>query len=230
MSNSLKLQFVDTKEEHIDVEIEHADRSKIHPVKIRNIHVANLKLSSTAYPKLNFVLNNQLQNSQGHIELKTDYDDAPDLQDPNRMLTTKITFAKFGSLDSPDAMTTNVALQITRPFTHTDFLLRVIHEEKFKAGKTHNVVTTLRYSPGKEIKSIVSVYFPVHTTYGFDILLNITAPSFEPCTANFKLTELGRKDYDVSFHTCPLLNFLDEPLLKYFHRSSSTEPGSPGIP
>lgn len=192
-------RFIETKEEHIDFEIEYADRSKIHPVKVRNIHVANLKLSSTAYPKLNFVLNNQLQNSQGHIELKTEYDDAPDLKNPNRMLTTKITFAKFGSLDSPDATTTNVALQITRPYTHTDFLLRVIHEEKFKAGKTHNAVITLRYSPKKEITSIVSVYFPVHTIYGFDLLLNITAPSFEPCAANFILTELSRKDYDVSF-------------------------------
>lgn len=186
------------KDEHIDVEIEYADRSKIYPVKIRNIYIANLKVQASAYPKFNFVLNNTLQNSLGHVELKTEFNDAPDLQDPRHTFTTKLTYAKFGKIESPDLTTTNVAIQITRPYTHTDFLFRILHEEGFKYGKTHNVLGVLRYAPNKEIRSIVSVYFPVHSFHGFDLSLNVTAPSFEPCTVDFKLTELNRKQYTVS--------------------------------
>lgn len=90
----------------------------------RETYKADLKLQSTAYPKLNFALRNQFQHSLGHLEAIIDYNDATDFTDPKHSLITKITLARFAK--GTESSTTNAAIEITRPVTHTDFLLRIM--------------------------------------------------------------------------------------------------------
>lgn len=90
----------------------------------RDTYKAYIKLQSTAYPKLNFALNNQIQQSLGHIEAIIDFNDATDFTDPRHSLITKITVARFAK--GTESSTTNAAIEITRPVTHTDFLLRIM--------------------------------------------------------------------------------------------------------
>lgn len=92
--------------------------------KSRETFIGDLQLQSTAYPKLNFAVRTQFQHSLGHMEVTIEYNDASDFKDPNHSLITKLTLARFSV--GTESATTNAAIEITRPFTHTDFLLRIM--------------------------------------------------------------------------------------------------------
>uniref|UniRef100_W4VR36 Putative lipoprotein n=1 Tax=Corethrella appendiculata TaxID=1370023 RepID=W4VR36_9DIPT len=183
-------RFLDNPQQTIDFEAELANRSNRGRTEI----IGSLQLKSTAYPYLNFTTNMKFLSALGHIELKTQFNNAPDLKDPNYTLTTRLVFAKFHSLGSD---LTTASYEIIRLKTKTDFKIMLRHEEKVKKGMEYNSLLLLRYAPQKEVTAFSSILLPKTQLFAIDIATNITVPHLDSCVLNLKINEKERNEYNI---------------------------------
>lgn len=188
---NMKYQFLDQKQETVEIEGELANRSQRGQVD----YEGNTKLQSSAYPQFNFAFDTKYIAAMGHMDWVLRLNNAPDLIDSNYTLTTRIVFARHHNSDTGR---TTASIEITRPKSKTDLKASIEYDEKSKNGTEHMVRLLGRYATGKEITAVLSVLLPRKHVFGVDVALNITVPALDSCTATFKLLEKDRKEYSVS--------------------------------
>lgn len=208
-------KFAGKPEQSIDIDTELANRSQ--RLRERTEYTGLLKFVSSQYPQYNFALNTGFISSLGHIEIRCDMNNAPDLivikfskrfhyyflkynlQDSSYTLSTKITLAK-NSEDSKNSRTT-FTVEVTRPRSTTDLKFHVRYDEHYKNGTEHNVVLLVRYSPKKEVVATGSVLIPRGPLFGIDSRFTLSIPDLNNCSAAVKIKERVKKDYVVSYLT-----------------------------
>lgn len=116
-------------------------------------------------------------------------------KDPNYTLTLRLLFARY---HITDGTRTSAAVELTRPKSKADVKIQIKHEEKLKKGLDHNVLIVVRYAPGKEVTTVLSLLFPKRNLFALDAALNIKVPDFDSCVVNLKIYEKIRKEYNVS--------------------------------
>lgn len=83
--------------------------------KSKTEYKGDMKLNTTAYPKMNFVSHASWLSLQGHIEGKLTHNNAPDLQDPRYTSTVQVMFARQNDDYEPDVSRTRAAVGFTVP-------------------------------------------------------------------------------------------------------------------
>ncbi|GAB0088507.1 uncharacterized protein DMENIID0001_029540 [Sergentomyia squamirostris] len=189
---TIEYRFLDQKIETVEFQGDIANRSQ----KSKTDYQGSAKLKTTAYEKYNFAGNMRYISAMGHADWRLNFNNAKDLVDPAYNLGVRIIFARFHQMDSGR---TTASIEIVRPVSKTDLKFMVKYEEKVKNGSEHNVLLLARYAPQKEITGVVSLLFPRRQLFAVDAALNLTVPSFDSCTANLKLYENARKEYNIDF-------------------------------
>jgi hypothetical protein len=205
-------KFSGKKEETIDIDAELANRSQKN--RGRTEYVASLKFLSSAYQSYNFHSLASFISSLGHLELKLDLNNAPDLQvrfdviqhewsdnkilfqDPLYTLSSKVTLAK----NTEDIRTSRTvfSVEVTRPISSTDLKFYIKYDENYKNGTEHNILCLIRYSPKTEVALTGSVLLSRGPLYGIDAMFSLTLPELKKCSAIVKIKERTKKDYYVS--------------------------------
>ncbi|XP_055638867.1 uncharacterized protein LOC129776937 isoform X2 [Toxorhynchites rutilus septentrionalis] len=185
---SMDYRFINGKLERLTLGGTLANRSN----RGRTEYHGSFDLRSTAYPYFDFASNLKFLSAMGHIECKVEYNNAPDLKDPNYTTTLRLIFARF---HVPDSGRTKASVELTRPRSRMDFKAMIKHENNIKKGTEHNVLMLLRYATNKEVTAVFSVYLPRGVLFAIDTAANITVPGFDSCTIHFRVTEKIRKEY-----------------------------------
>ncbi|KAH8412988.1 hypothetical protein KR009_007324, partial [Drosophila setifemur] len=158
----------------------------------------NMKLQTSAYPKLNFASNSTWLSLQGHTEGMITYNNAPDYVNPNYTSLMRVVFARSHSEDPIlEGSRTRASLELKLPRSKIDYRIMVKHEERSKNGSEHNVVVGLKYAPDKEVTGLFSVHLPRRNLFVIDAYMNVTVPEFNSCTASLKVNEKATKDYMI---------------------------------
>ncbi|XP_034475095.1 uncharacterized protein LOC117782196 [Drosophila innubila] len=191
---TINYRFKDAKIETINFAgrlLDNSDKSKTE-------YRGNMKLRTTAYPKLNFASNATWLSLQGHTEGIFTYNNAPDYINPNYTSLVRLIFARSQSEDAIfDGTRTRASLELKLPRSKIDYRIMVKHEERSKNGTENNVIIGLKYAPEKEITGLFSVYLPRRSLFAVDAYMNISVPEFNSCTASLKVNEIETKDYMV---------------------------------
>ncbi|XP_017025668.1 uncharacterized protein Apoltp [Drosophila kikkawai] len=166
--------------------------------KAKTEYRGNMKLQTTAYPKLNFASEATWLSLQGHTEGVITYNNAPDYVDPNFTSLLRLIFARSHSEDSIwEGSRTRASLELKLPRSKIDYRIMVKHEERIKNGTEHNVIVGLKYAPEKEVTGLFSVHLPRKNLFAIDAYMNVTVPEFNSCTARLKVNEKATKDYII---------------------------------
>ncbi|TDG46759.1 hypothetical protein AWZ03_006806 [Drosophila navojoa] len=164
--------------------------------KSKTEYRGNVKLRTTAYPKLNFVSNATWLSLQGHTEGFLTYNNAPDYINPNYTSLIRVIFARSSSENvTLEGSRTRASLELKLPKTNIDYRILVKHEERSKNGTEHNVIVGLKYAPDKEVTGLFSVHLPRRSLFAIDAYMNVSVPDFNSCTASVKVNEKSPKDY-----------------------------------
>ncbi|XP_037927466.1 apolipophorins [Teleopsis dalmanni] len=164
--------------------------------KSKTEYRTNVKLKTSAYPKLNFASNGTLLSLQGHTEGYITYNNATNIIDPSHTSSMRIVFARSLSDDQNfDGSRTRASFEVKVPKSKVDFRILAKHEERSKNGTEHNVILSLRYAPEKEATGLFSIHLPRRSLFAVDSYMNISIPEFNSCTARIKLTEKTPNDY-----------------------------------
>lgn len=91
--------------------------------KTKTEYKGDMKLNTTAYPKMNFVSQASWLSLQGHVEGKFTHNNSPDLQDPKHTSTVKVMFARQADDFEPDQSRTRAAIGLTIPKSNVYFRL-----------------------------------------------------------------------------------------------------------
>lgn len=75
------------------------------------------KLQSSAYRHLNFASKFKFIQAMGHVEAKVDFNNAPDLIDPEYNLAVRMVFVRHLQLELGR---TTASIEVTRPKSKTD--------------------------------------------------------------------------------------------------------------
>ncbi|EDW76449.2 uncharacterized protein Dwil_GK14654 [Drosophila willistoni] len=170
--------------------VNNGDRSKTE-------YRGNMKLRTSAYPKLNFASNATWLSLQGHTEGMITYNNAPDYTNPNYTSLIRLIFARSQSENMAEASKTRASLELKLPRSKIDYRILVKHEERNKNGTEHNVIVGLKYAPEKEVTGLFSVHLPRRQLFAIDAYMNVTVPDFNSCTASIKVNEKAVKDYII---------------------------------
>ncbi|XP_016937028.3 uncharacterized protein Apoltp [Drosophila suzukii] len=166
--------------------------------KTKTEYRGNMKLQTSAYPKLNFASDSTWLSLQGHTEGMITYNNAPDYVNPNYTSLLRLVFARSHSEDSVlEGSRTRASLELKLPRSKIDYRILVNHEERIKNGTEHNVIVGLKYAPDKEITGLFSVHLPRRNLFAIDAYMNVTVPEFNSCTASLKVNEKATKDYII---------------------------------
>ncbi|EDW03099.1 uncharacterized protein LOC6561417 [Drosophila grimshawi] len=166
--------------------------------KSKTEYHGNVKLRTTAYPKLNFASNATWLSLQGHTEGVLTYNNAPDYVNPNYTSMARVIFARSKSEDVLlEGSRTRASLELKVPRSKIDYRILIKHEERSKNGTENNVIIGLKYAPEKEITGLFSVHLPYRNLFAIDAYMNISVPEFNSCTASLKVNEKATKDYMV---------------------------------
>lgn len=94
--------------------------------KSKTEYRGNVKLRTSAYPKLNFVSNATWLSLQGHTEGVLTYNNAPNLIDPNYTSMTRLIFARSHS-DDPlwEGSRTKASFELKIPRSNVDYRILV---------------------------------------------------------------------------------------------------------
>ncbi|XP_017105517.3 uncharacterized protein Apoltp [Drosophila bipectinata] len=191
---TVKYRFQSNKIEEINFAgklVNNGDQSKTE-------YRGNMKLQTSAYPKLNFASEASWLSLQGHTEGMITYNNAPDYMNPNYTSLLRMVFARSQSEDLIwEGARTRASLELKLPRSKIDYRIMVKHEERSKNGSEHNVIVGLKYAPDKEITGLFSVHLPRRTLFAVDAYMNVTVPDFNSCTASVKVNEKATKDYII---------------------------------
>ncbi|XP_064556915.1 uncharacterized protein Apoltp [Drosophila montana] len=166
--------------------------------KSKTEYRGNVKLRTSAYPKLNFASNATWLSLQGHTEGVLTYNNAPNYINPNYTSMVRVIFARSSSEDAIlEGSRTRASLELKLPRSKIDYRILVKHEERSKNGTEHNVIVGLKYAPEKEITGLFSVHLPRRSLFVIDAYMNVSVPEFNSCTASLKVNEKATKDYMV---------------------------------
>ncbi|XP_043065229.1 LOW QUALITY PROTEIN: uncharacterized protein LOC108101203 [Drosophila ficusphila] len=166
--------------------------------KTKTEYRGNMKLQTSAYPKLNFASDVTWLSLQGHTEGMITYNNAPDYINPNYTSLLRLVFARSNSEDSIlEGSRTRASLELKLPRSKIDYRISVKHEERSKNGTEHNVIVGLKYAPEKEVTGLFSVHLPRRSLFAIDAYMNVTVPEFNSCTAILKVNEKATKDYII---------------------------------
>jgi hypothetical protein len=196
---TLLYKFSGQKQETVDILLELANRSQ----RLEN-YIAALTFESSSYPNYNFFSNASFISSRmGHAELRLDFNNAPDLMDPNHTLSTKVSLAK--NSDGSKNSETTFAIEVTRPLNSVDLKFYVKYDALYKNGTEHTVLVIVRYSPNQEVLVKTSIFVPKGNLFGFDATFLMTIPDMGSCSADVMVQERMRKDYLVRFQNFSFL-------------------------
>ncbi|XP_032572582.1 uncharacterized protein LOC6611837 [Drosophila sechellia] len=191
---TIKYRFQANKIEEINFAgklVNNGDKSKTE-------YRGNMKLQTSAYPKLNFASESTWLSLQGHTEGMINYNNAPDYVNPNYTSLVRLVFARSQADDTfLDEMQTRASLELKLPRSKIDYRILVRHKEHMKNGTEHNVIVGLKYAPEKEITGLFSVHLPRRNLFAIDAYMNVTVPEFNSCTASLKVNEKATKDYII---------------------------------
>ncbi|XP_034669576.1 uncharacterized protein LOC117902369 [Drosophila subobscura] len=158
----------------------------------------NMKLRTSAYPKLNFASNATWLSLQGHTEGMITYNNAPDYANPNYTSILRLIFARSQSEDLIwEGSRTRASVELKLPRSKIDYRIMVKHEERSKNGTEHNVIVGLKYAPEREVTGLFSVHLPRRNLFAIDAYMNVTVPEFNSCTASLKVNEKAPKEYMI---------------------------------
>ncbi|XP_005177435.1 apolipophorins [Musca domestica] len=167
--------------------------------KSKTEYQGNAKLTSSAYPKLNFIGDATWLSLQGHTEGKLTFNTGPKFLDAKQASTMRLIFARnYNEDQAAEGSNTRASFEIKVPKSKMDYKVSFKHEERTKNGTEHNVVLGLRYAPEKEATGLFSIHLPRRNLFAVDAYFNITVPEFDSCTARVKLTEAPAKNYQVN--------------------------------
>lgn len=86
----------------------------------------NMKLKTTAYPKLNFASNVTWMSLQGHTEGVVTYNNAPDYTNPNYTSMLRVIFARSHSEDNIlEGSRTRASVELKLPRSKIDYAVSV---------------------------------------------------------------------------------------------------------
>lgn len=190
---SMDYRFINSKSERLTLGGVFSNRSN----RGRTEYHGSFDLRSTAYPHFDFATAMKFLSAMGHIECKVDYNNAPDLSDPNYTTTVRLIFARH---HDANVERTTASMELTRPRSKTDWKAMIKHEQNMKKGTEHNFLVLLRYAKDKDITAVFSMYMPRGILFAIDAVSNITVPGFESCTINLKIKEKARKEYYFDFN------------------------------
>ncbi|XP_046812149.1 apolipophorins [Lucilia cuprina] len=169
--------------------------------KSKTEYRGNVKLKTSAYPKLNFVSNATWLSLQGHTEGVVTYNNDPYLVNPDHTSSVRLIFARSYSEDLLlEGSHTRASFEVKIPKSKVDFKVSLKHEERSKNGTEHNVLLGLRYAPEKEATGLFSIHLPRRSLFAIDAYVNVTVPEFNSCTARIKLTEVTSKSYMINLN------------------------------
>ncbi|XP_039479409.1 uncharacterized protein LOC120443997 [Drosophila santomea] len=191
---TIKYRFQANKIEEINFAgklVNNGDKSKTE-------YRGNMKLQTSAYPKLNFASESTWLSLQGHTEGMITYNNAPDYVNPNYTSLLRLIFARAHSENSfLEGSSTRASLELKLPRSKIDYRILVKHEERYKNGTEHKVIVGLKYTPEKEITGMFSVLLPRRNLFAIDVYMNVSVPEFNSCTASLKVNEKATKDYII---------------------------------
>lgn len=124
-----------------------------------------------------------------------DFNNAVDLIDPNYLLTLRLIFVR---VVSSGLSRTSGTIEVTRPRSNVDFTVQLKNEERHKNGVEHNVFVLVRVAPQKQGTATLSVLFPRGQFFAVDAALNVTVPTFDPCTVTLRWIGTKENEYTVS--------------------------------
>ncbi|XP_030377336.1 uncharacterized protein LOC115626195 [Scaptodrosophila lebanonensis] len=166
--------------------------------KSKTDYGGDMKLRTSAYPKLNFASNVTWTSLQGHTEGVVTYNNAPNFVDPNYMSMVRLVFAKSQSEDTIwEGSRTRASLELKIPKSKMDYRILIKHEERSKNGTEHNFILGLKYAADKEATGVFSVHLPRRNLFAVDAYMNVTVPEFNSCTLSLKVNEKASKDYMI---------------------------------
>ncbi|XP_055847743.1 uncharacterized protein LOC129913211 [Episyrphus balteatus] len=169
--------------------------------KSKTEYNGNVKLRTSAHPKLNFASNATWLSLQGHTEGVVTYNNVPDAINPNQTSQLRLVFARsFSEEFGWEGSRTKASLELFMPKSNIDFRILVKHEERSKNGTEHNVIIGLRYAPQKEATGVFSAHFPRRNLFAVDAYMNLTVPEFNSCTVRLQLNERVKENYMINFN------------------------------
>ncbi|XP_051858776.1 uncharacterized protein LOC117563530 [Drosophila albomicans] len=178
--------------------INFAGRLMNHGVNSKTEYRGNMKLRTTAYPKLNFASNVTWLSLQGHTEGAITYNNAPDYSNPNYTSLARVVFARSHSDDFTLGETqTRASLELKLPRSKIDYRIMVNHDERNKNGPEQTFIVGLKYAPDKEITGLFSVHLPHRNLFAVDAYMNVSVPDFNSCTVSLRVNEKATKDYMI---------------------------------
>ncbi|XP_055389464.1 uncharacterized protein LOC129618631 [Condylostylus longicornis] len=194
----LDYRFEENEKEKIEFESVLENRSK----KSRTDYKGNVKLVTSAYPKLNFAGSLFWLSVLAHTECRLTYNNAPDLIDKSYNTDLRLVFIKT----EPDVYAerlgktmTLAKFEISRLKANIDFGCGIKYEEIEKNGTAHAISTGLRYAPGKEVTGNFLIHFPRRNLFAINTFVNITVPDFDSATMQLGINEVRVKDYKFDF-------------------------------
>lgn len=167
--------------------------------KSKTEYQGNAKLTTSAYPKLNFIGDATWLSLQGHTEGTLTFNSGRKFMDTTQASTMRLIFARnYNEDQAADGSRTRASFEIKVPKSKMDYKVSFKHEERTKNGTEHNVVVGLKYAPEKEATGLFSIHLPRRNLFAVDAYFNITVPEFDSCTARIKLTEAPAKNYQAT--------------------------------
>nr|XP_013118557.1 unnamed protein product [Stomoxys calcitrans] len=192
---SVNYRFQSNKVETINFEAKlqnNGDKSKTE-------YVGQAKMTSSAYPKLNFIADTTWLSLQGHTEGTMTFNSGKNFMDQRQASTMRVIFARAYNEDqAADGSITRASFEIKVPKSKVDYKISFKHEERSKNGTEHNVLLGLRYATEKEATGLFSIHLPKRNLFAVDAYFNVTVPEFDSCTAKVKVTETSAKNYQVN--------------------------------
>lgn len=138
------------RKETLHLEISLSNRS----TKTLTHKAADLKLHSTAYPKLNAEINAWYQQAFGHLELHAEVNSSPHLKDDRHKLTAQLIVSYSKMYFQNQGTKVSALIAITKPIQNLDIKVGVNHYALAAESKTSLLIG---YAPGN-VQSLLIFY------------------------------------------------------------------------
>nr|XP_036224407.1 apolipophorins isoform X1 [Bactrocera oleae]XP_036224408.1 apolipophorins isoform X1 [Bactrocera oleae] len=161
----------------------------------------NIKLRTSAHPKLNFASNATWRSLQGHTEGILTFNNAKDFKDPNSTTILHLILSRSYSEENIwEGSRSYASFNVKIPRSKVNFKLFIKHEERYKNGSEHNILAEILLSPEKEALFLFSVLIPQRDLLTFDASFNISASKFNSCFGRLKFIETVPKSFLIQFN------------------------------
>ncbi|XP_015599666.1 uncharacterized protein LOC107269849 [Cephus cinctus] len=180
------------KNESLLLEVSLIDRSS----RTLTHKLANLKVQSSAYPQLNVVVKSWYQRALGHLELNTEINSSPYLEDDRHKLTAQLVLTYSKAYFQNQGAKISAFIAITKPIKNVDIKVGISHSS---IGSDSNTRALVRYAPGKEVILLLTESTSRSPMLSMEAYVNLTIPNFMPMLIDARIHEKARHAYELDF-------------------------------